>query len=462
MLYFVAARLARGRPRLPRRGGRAGRGGTRRRRSRCWRRTRSPATSSATPCTAGSSPSTAPARTSKRRPGTPATRLLPVRLLDARPELLRPALDADLGLDRRWPPATTSGSAILLFRLVQAASALVAAVVVFLLLRHVDPERALVGAILVGWCPLVVVESGLSSHNDVLMGMLIVVGLVLAWQPPPDPLDRSVGRGRAGRAGQADGAGAAAAARDLPAALGRRGWRDRVLIFFGSAIVDCRAHGRDRLAGLGRPGDVRRPDARIGPGPVRQQPGRGGAWRASQVSGRDPDDLEVPLQFSGWWVGVHTDTSLFATARPAQDALAPLPVWSELLVVGPEREERLRVFDPVSRQVGYVAAAILGPIDPPAAPDGRPGDRGAQSRAGRLAGPHEANRQIRLVGLGRLRTGVPGGAGVRHRSPARLVVGLGRPLPGAGLRDADLVLAVVRALGAAAGRPGTRARVPPA
>jgi hypothetical protein len=77
------------------------------------------------------------------------------------------------------------GTAILLFRLIQAGSALGAGVAVFLLLRHVDPERALVGTLLVTWCPLVVVESGLSAHNDVLMGFLIVVGMVLAWTGRP-------------------------------------------------------------------------------------------------------------------------------------------------------------------------------------------------------------------------------------------------------------------------------------
>ena len=63
----------------------------------------------------------------------------------------------------------------------QAVSALAAAVAVFLLLRHTIPGGRWSAPILIGWCPLVVVESGLSAHNDVLMGLLIVVGLVLAW-----------------------------------------------------------------------------------------------------------------------------------------------------------------------------------------------------------------------------------------------------------------------------------------
>src|SRR4051812_394602 len=49
------------------------------------------------------------------------------------------------------------GLAVLLFRLVEAVSVLAATGLVFVLLRRTDPERALVGAVMLGWCPLVIV-----------------------------------------------------------------------------------------------------------------------------------------------------------------------------------------------------------------------------------------------------------------------------------------------------------------
>ncbi|MGE3913010.1 MAG: hypothetical protein AB7K36_26870, partial [Chloroflexota bacterium] len=75
------------------------------------------------------------------------------------------------------------GLAVLLFRTVAGGGVLASSLLAFLLLRHIDPERALAGTLLIAWSPLAIVESGLGAHNDVLMGLLIVLGLLLAWQP---------------------------------------------------------------------------------------------------------------------------------------------------------------------------------------------------------------------------------------------------------------------------------------
>jgi hypothetical protein len=113
--------------------------------------------------------------------------------------------------------------------------------------------------------------------------------------------------------------------------------------------------------------------------------------------GASRDDLEVPLQFGGWWVGVHTPTLLYA-ARTGDETLGTLPVWSNLVVVGPEREGRLRVFDPVSRKVGYADSWTLGPIDPP--PDLANDPEIAARILGPIGSPDllAANRLIRQVG----------------------------------------------------------------
>jgi len=288
------------------------------------------------------------------------------------------------------------GTAVLLFRLLQAACALGAAVAVFLCLRRSDPERALVGAVLVGWCPLVVVESGLSSHNDMLMALLLVVGLVLARGRRPILSIASVG------AVVLAGLVKLTALALLPL-LGiyllrsAASWRARILVVAGSGLLTAALAAAIVLPVWVGPETFAvqtlgsRPDryvnslAEVALGELRRQ------------LGATTDDLEVPLQFSGWWVGVHTDTSLYGT-RDGQDALAPLPVWSELLVVGPERDGRLRLFDPVSRQVGYVPAASLGPIDPPSAlmadPEIEARSRGPVGSSDLIA----ANRIIRLVG----------------------------------------------------------------
>jgi hypothetical protein len=115
--------------------------------------------------------------------------------------------------------------------------------------------------------------------------------------------------------------------------------------------------------------------------------------------GEPRDNLEVPLQFSGWWVGTDEDTPFFAE-RADTTPMATIPAWSELLVVGPEREKRLRIFDPDTRNVGFVDTGALGPIDTPA-------DRMADPEtAARMQGPlgswqlEQANNLIRSVGWG--------------------------------------------------------------
>ncbi len=158
------------------------------------------------------------------------------------------------------------GTSVLLYRLVEAASALLAAVVVFGVLWRLDPERALVGAALIAWSPLVIVESGLGAHNDVLMAALIVVGLALAWTRRPVLGVLSVG------AIVLAGLVKLTALAVLPL-LGiyllrtAPSWRAR--LGAGCRWIDR----RDRLAGLGRIGHVLRWDARVGRRPLRQQPG---------------------------------------------------------------------------------------------------------------------------------------------------------------------------------------------
>lgn len=287
------------------------------------------------------------------------------------------------------------GLAVLLFRLLAGASAVAAAVVALLVLRRTDPERSLVGAALVAWCPFVVIECGLSAHNDALMVLLIVVGLTLAW---------------ARRPALAVGAVVLAGLVKLTALA--------LLPLLGLYLLRTAPSWRARLGVVARSALVSVPlvvavVAPVWAGPATLAVGTLGSGADRYVNslaevalgelrvrlGASRDDLEVPLQFSGWWVGSHTETLLYVT-RTGDDSLLVLPQWSELLVVGPERAERLRVFDPTSRLVGYVDVAALGPIDPPEA---LLDDPEVQAR---MQGPrgswdlNEANHLIRLAGWG--------------------------------------------------------------
>jgi hypothetical protein len=290
------------------------------------------------------------------------------------------------------------GLAVLLFRLIEAVSALLAMLLVFLVLRHLDPERALVGAILIGWCPLVIVESGLSAHNDVLMATLIVDALVLAAQ-------RRVLTSIAAVATVVLAGLIKLTALALLPLLGlyllraMPTWRARAAVFFGSGLVAA-ALGAAIIWPVWAGAETFAVQT-LGSGPDRyvNSLAETALGEIRFRLGASRDDLAVPLQFSGWWVGVHTPSTMYGSVT-GDDAVEDLPVWSNLVVVGPEREKRLKVFDPLTRKVGYVESWTLGPIDPPAEYANDP------EVAVRIKGPVgsadllEANRLIRLAGWG--------------------------------------------------------------
>jgi hypothetical protein len=288
------------------------------------------------------------------------------------------------------------GLAVVLFRLVESLSVLGAAVLTLLLLRHVDPERALVGTVLVAWSPFVIIETGMGAHNDALMAALLVLGLVLAWQKPGIISTLSVG------AVVLAGLVKATALGLLPLLgiyLLRRAptWLARFGVVLVSAVLTAGI-----VAAVVLPvwaGSATFAVGTLGSGPDRYvnslaEPALG---EIRKHLGATTDDLEVPLQFGGWWVGTHSDAVLYA-ARHGTETLQPLPAWTSLLVVGPERDGRLRLYDPETRQVGFVDVQFLGPIDEP------PEYASDPEVEARKLGPvgswelQEANRLIRLAG----------------------------------------------------------------
>jgi len=254
----------------------------------------------------------------------------------------------------------------------------------------------MVGAALLGWCPLVVVEAGLSAHNDVLMSALIVGALALAWQRRAVLAILAVGLVTLAGLVKLT-ALALLPLLGLYVLRSAASWRARAVIFCGAGVVSV-----GLAAAIVWPvwsGPATFAVGTLGSGPDRYVNSLAevvlGELRLHYGATRE--DLEVPLQFGGWWVGVHTDTSLYA-GRDGQDVLIPLPVWSELAVIGPERDGRLRVFDPTTRRVGYVPTVALGPIDPPAQYGG---DAEVQARIkGPVGAPDliAANDLIRQVG----------------------------------------------------------------
>lgn len=69
------------------------------------------------------------------------------------------------------------GVTLLMFRVLAAGAAVAAGVMIWCLLRRSHPEYAAIGTALWAWNPLVIFESGVNGHNDVLLGALLVAAV---------------------------------------------------------------------------------------------------------------------------------------------------------------------------------------------------------------------------------------------------------------------------------------------
>ncbi len=78
-----------------------------------------------------------------------------------------------------WLGGDRLGLTVLLFRASAVLAGLAAAGLVWVCLRRTAPERAAQGLLFFLWNPLVVIETGLSGHNDTLMMAFVLLGLYL-------------------------------------------------------------------------------------------------------------------------------------------------------------------------------------------------------------------------------------------------------------------------------------------
>jgi hypothetical protein len=287
------------------------------------------------------------------------------------------------------------GLAVLVFRLIAAASAVGASLVAFAVVRHFDPERALKAATLIAWCPFVVIECGLGAHNDALMAFLVLLSVGLAWHK----------RAALSVAALVMAGLVKLSALALLPLLG---------LYFLRVLPDwptrIRAATRSAVGALLLSWVIILP---VWSGPETFAVGTLGSGADRYVNslaetalgelrvafGESREALEVPLNFSGWWVATHTEAILYAD-RALTESIRSVQPWTSLLVVGPEREHRVWVYDPESRAVGFIEAEYVGPVGPP------PDLLEDPEVAAKVRGPlgtwqlAEANRVIRGVGWG--------------------------------------------------------------
>jgi hypothetical protein len=253
------------------------------------------------------------------------------------------------------------GLTLLIFRALEALSALGSAVLIWVILKQLAPERAVQGTLLFLWNPLVIIETALSGHNDMCMmffallavwlhlrgarwGAVVALtlsALIKVITAPLVPLYiLMIFRGREecrkkawflGRAGL--GAGAAVALSMLCARMSPNGL---TLHTASSAQFFENNYHELLFKGLRR------------------------------VLGEQADSIDAPMDFRPYWVATSWNAVLHAgTSNKTEDLCRLKPEQPLLAISDEDSDDWLRVYDPASRLQGYVDWMHLKVIDDP-------------------------------------------------------------------------------------------------
>lgn len=253
------------------------------------------------------------------------------------------------------------GLTVLVFRLVAIAAMLATSGILWAVLRRMCPERVAQGLVFFMWNPLVVIETGLSGHNDGFMLAFLMLAFWLhlrGWKA------------------------CAVLALTLSAMLKfvtgmliplymlmvlrqAATWRERFLVAARAGALAVAALGAERMVGFADTGSVTAQSAFSADfyeNHVHELIFNG----LRRAFGEDAEDVALPRSFQGWWVEAKSTTPLRSSPDAGAAELLELPTGSALLALAPHDSEWLRVFDPVSRRRGFVNDSVLEETDRPA------------------------------------------------------------------------------------------------
>ena len=293
-----------------------------------------------------------------------------------------------------WLGGNHVGLTALLFRGLAVVSALGAAGLLWSNLRRTAPERAAQGLVLFLWNPLLVIETGISGHNDAFMLALVLLGVWLhlrGWQ--------------------------VAAVVAIALSVMVKFLTGPILALYGLMVLRQLGSWRERFLFLGKSvlaaGAVALAVA-VGAG-VKMGEDVPAAQSATSVDfysnnfhelvfkrlrlalGEDPDLVRQPIYFQSWWVGANGATDLRAGESAHAPALQTITPGTPLLVIAPHLTDWVRVYDPATGAKGCVAQDAIDEIPRPRALAERPVVRGFEVQAMDRPTVLAANRIIRAV-----------------------------------------------------------------
>jgi hypothetical protein len=280
------------------------------------------------------------------------------------------------------------GRTVAIFRGLSIGATLVTAFLIWWSLARRWPNRAVQGLVFFLWSPLVVIELGLSAHNEAFMLVFIALAVTLY-------LSRRHALGSAALVLAVLVKIVAAPLLPLYAIASFRsmnGAWPRVRYVLTSAVLSVAA-----TAGVLAATNVGPEILSVGSLGVSADRYQNSLlelafnWLRRETD-QEPEWIDVPADFQPHWLATHSVSDLWSDT----DQIGIVRPWTVLLALAPQRGDWIRVYELPTGRIGYVRAATVGPLE---RPDTNISHEVARLEAGPAWSPAavEANAVVRWV-----------------------------------------------------------------
>ncbi len=240
------------------------------------------------------------------------------------------------------------GLTVLAFRGLSVLAALAAAACVWSGLRRFSPQDATRGLVFFLWNPLLVIETGMSGHNDAIMIAFVLCGVWLHT--------------RGWKAGAVTLLTLSALVKFLTGMLiplyvllvlrEAKSWRERG-VFLARSTVCAGAVALTAFHFANAGSDVPAAHAATAADFYANNFHELIFQQLRRACGEDRDAANVPVDFTGSWIAMKDAAALHASAHAASPLLRKLPPGAPCLLLLPPKTEWMWLYDPVSKSKGY-------------------------------------------------------------------------------------------------------------
>ena len=282
------------------------------------------------------------------------------------------------------------GLTVFFFRLLAALSILTGAGLIWNILRRQAPDTAAQGLVLFLWNPLVITEAAGGCHNDAILVALLLFGVWLHT--------------RGWKAGALVAMTLAALLKVIAAP---------VILLYVWAVLRESPLWRDRLRFLARAGTGALVTVALAftlaqakeKSPVSKFSSAPDFYLNNyhdlvfkglrRILGEDAESVQIPMDFGGWWMEAKADNVLYHSPSPSSPKLRTVKEGELVLVVAPQLTEWMRVYDPASRQKGWMLSGASKSL--PTLLNPAPDEESARLQVGPLKWPtvELANKLLR-------------------------------------------------------------------